>query len=51
MKRLAISIAALFLSSCEGVPIAASYTGAGLGHAYTAGYSTTGGAALVVNQK
>lgn len=51
MKRLAISIASLFLASCEGVPVAASYTGAAAGHEYTLAYSTKTGAAAVVNQK
>lgn len=51
MKRIAISIASLFLASCESVPIAASYTGSAAGHAYTAAYTTTGGAAIVVSQK
>lgn len=50
MKTIAI-LAILFLPSCENVPVAVSYTGAAGGHAYTAAYSTTGGAALVVNQK
>lgn len=51
MKRAIVSIAALFLASCESVPIAASYAGAGLGHEYTLAYSTKTGAAAVVNQK
>lgn len=51
MKRIAISIAALLLASCESVPIAASYTGAAAGHAYTAAYTTTGGVAVAVSAK
>lgn len=49
MKRTLLAILAALLPSC--VPIAASYTGAGMGHSYTAAYSTQTGAALVVEQK
>lgn len=51
MKRIAILSAVLLFPSCEGVPVNVAYTGAAAGHSYTAAYSTTGGAALVVNQK
>ena len=51
MKRILLAIAALLFPSCEGVPVAVSYTGSAGGHEYTAAYSTTGGAAVVVNQK
>jgi len=54
MKLIAIlSALLLFLlfPSCEGVPVNVAYTGAAAGHTYTAAYSTTGGAAVVVQQK
>ena len=50
MKRILLLIA-LILPACEGVPVNVAYTGAAAGHSYTAAYSSTGGAALVVNQK
>lgn len=51
MKRTLLIILAAMLPSCESVPVAASYTGAAAGHNFTAAYSSTGGAALVVKQK
>lgn len=49
--KLILTIVALTLAGCESVPVTAAYTGAAAGHKFTAAYSSTGGAALVVKQK
>lgn len=46
-----ILLLALFLPSCESIPVAASYTGHLAGHEFTAGYSKETGAVLAVAQK
>jgi len=51
MKKFLLILAVFLFPSCKGIPVAVSYTGAAAGHQFQAGYSTTGGAALVVSQK
>lgn len=43
--------AAVFLTSCESIPINAAYTGHAGGHTYTAAYGSKTGIAVVVSQK
>lgn len=43
--------AAVFLTSCESIPISAAYTGHAGGHSYTAAYGSKTGIAVVVSKK
>ncbi len=51
MKTIALTIAALLLSSCSTIPVAASYSGAVAGHNILVGYSGKDGVAVAVSQK